>query len=86
MAQEDYSFTLLRRWASASLTWPRSTKKLRTVRNASESRPEPGWLSAALSHPGSGLDAEAFRTVRSFLVERGHVSDDEAQRLSKVKE
>ena len=43
-------------------------------------------LSAALSHPGSGFDVEAFRTVRDFLVERGHVSDDEAQRLSKVKE
>ena len=43
-------------------------------------------LSAALSHPGSGLDVEAFRTVRDFLVERGHVSDDEAQRLSKIKE
>ena len=43
-------------------------------------------LSAALSHPGSGLDPEAFRTVRDFLVERGHVSDGDAQRLSKVKE
>jgi len=43
-------------------------------------------LNAALSHPGSGLDAEAFRTVRDFLVERGHVSDGDAQRLSKVKE
>ena len=43
-------------------------------------------LNAALSHPNSGLDAEAFRTVRDFLVERGHVSDGDAQRLSKVKE
>ena len=43
-------------------------------------------LSAALSHPKSGLDAEAFRTVRSFLVGRGHVSESDAQRLSKVKE
>lgn len=43
-------------------------------------------LSAALSHPGSGLDSEAFRTVRNFLVERGHVSEGDAQRLSKVKE
>ncbi|MCI1186040.1 hypothetical protein MON38_01315 [Hymenobacter sp. DH14] len=43
-------------------------------------------LSAALSHPKSGLDAEAFRTVRDFLVERGHVSEGEAQKLSKVKE
>ena len=43
-------------------------------------------LSAALSHPNSGLDAEAFRTVRDFLVERGHVSEGDAQRLGKVKE
>ncbi|MFC7669242.1 hypothetical protein ACFQT0_19205 [Hymenobacter humi] len=43
-------------------------------------------LNAALSHPKSGLDAEAFRTVRNFLVERGHVSDEQAQRLSKVAE
>ena len=43
-------------------------------------------LSAALSHPGSGLDSEAFRTVRNFLVERGHVSEEDAQRLNKVKE
>jgi len=43
-------------------------------------------LNAALSHPKSGLDAEAFRTVRSFLVGRGHVSEAEAQRLSKVAE
>lgn len=43
-------------------------------------------LSAAFSHPKSGLDAEAFRTVRDFLVERGHVSEGDAQRLSKVKE
>jgi hypothetical protein len=41
-------------------------------------------LNAAFSHPGSGLDAEAFRTVRNFLVGRGHVSDAEAQRLNKV--
>ena len=43
-------------------------------------------LNAALSHPNSGLDAESFRTVRSFLVGRGHVSDGEAERLNKVKE
>jgi hypothetical protein len=43
-------------------------------------------LNAALNHPGTGLDAEAFRTVRGFLVERGHVSEGDAQRLSKVKE
>ena len=43
-------------------------------------------LTAAFSHPKSGLDAEAFRTVRDFLVERGHVSESDAQRLSRVKE
>ena len=43
-------------------------------------------LNAALKYPGTGLDAEAFRTVRGFLVGRGHVSEDEAQRLNKVKE
>ncbi len=41
-------------------------------------------LNAALKHPKSGLDPEAFRTVRHFLVERGHVTDEDAQRLKKV--
>lgn len=43
-------------------------------------------LNAALKHPKSGLDPVAFRTVRDFLVERGHVSDEDAQRLGKVGE
>jgi Tfp pilus assembly protein PilF len=43
-------------------------------------------LSAALNHPKSGLDSEAFRTVRNFLVGRGHVSEEQAQHLSKVAE
>ncbi len=42
-------------------------------------------LDAALQHPGSGMDAEAFETVRGFLVDRKHVSDDEAQRLARIK-
>jgi hypothetical protein len=42
-------------------------------------------LQAALQHPGSGMDDEAFQTVRGFLVGRGHVSDDDAQRLARVK-
>jgi hypothetical protein len=42
-------------------------------------------LAAALRHPQSGLDAEAFRTVRGFLVGRGHVSEAEAQQLAQVK-
>ncbi len=42
-------------------------------------------LDAALQHPRSGLDDEAFRTVRGFLVGRKHVSDAEAQQLAQVK-
>lgn len=42
-------------------------------------------LGAALQHPRSGLDDEAFRTVRNFLVGRGHVSEAEAQQLAQVK-
>ncbi len=42
-------------------------------------------LSAALAYPKSGLDAEAFRTVRDFLVARGHVSEADGQRLAQVK-
>jgi tetratricopeptide (TPR) repeat protein len=41
-------------------------------------------LQSALAHPQSGLDPEAFRTVRSFLVDRGHVSEEEAKQLNKV--
>lgn len=41
-------------------------------------------LQAALAYPHSGLDAEAFDTVRSFLVDRGHVSEDEARQLGEV--
>lgn len=42
-------------------------------------------LDAALQHPRSGMDAEAFRTVRGFLVGRGHVSEADAERLAQVK-
>ncbi len=42
-------------------------------------------LEAALQHPRSGLDEEAFNTVRSFLVGRKHVSEAEAQQLAQVK-
>lgn len=42
-------------------------------------------LQAALAYPQSNLDAEAFRTVRTFLVDRGHVSEEEAQQLGQVK-
>ena len=43
-------------------------------------------LNAALQHPNSGLDDEAFRTVRGFLVGRGHVSGEAAEQLARVKE
>jgi hypothetical protein len=42
-------------------------------------------LKAALRHPQSGLDNEAFNTVRGFLVGRGHVSEEEARQLAMVK-
>ncbi|MBJ6145124.1 hypothetical protein [Hymenobacter sp. BT559] len=42
-------------------------------------------VAAALQHPRSGLDDEAFRTVRGFLVDRGHVSEAQAAQLSQVK-
>jgi hypothetical protein len=42
-------------------------------------------LKAALRHPQSGLDDEAFNTVRGFLVGRGHVSEEEARQLALVK-
>jgi hypothetical protein len=42
-------------------------------------------LAAALQHPRSGLDDEAFRTVRGFLVGRGHVSGAQAEQLAMVK-
>lgn len=43
-------------------------------------------LSSALAYPRSGLDAESFRTVRSFLVAHGHVSTADAARLGEVPE
>ncbi len=41
-------------------------------------------LDTLLRHPNSGLDAESFGLVRSFLVERGHVSDSDAQKLARL--
>ncbi|MCB2408188.1 hypothetical protein [Hymenobacter lucidus] len=37
-----------------------------------------------LKHPKSGLDTEAFETVRGFLVGRGHVSEAEAHQLGRI--
>lgn len=42
-------------------------------------------LDAALQHPRSGLDEEAFRTVRGFLMQRGHVTGETAEQLARVK-
>ena len=42
-------------------------------------------LEAALQYPRSGLDTQAFETVRGFLVDRKHVSGDEAQLLARIK-
>ncbi|WP_354580209.1 hypothetical protein [Hymenobacter sp. UYP22] len=39
-------------------------------------------VSTLLRHPKSGLDAESFGLVRNFMVERGHVSEEEAQKLA----
>ncbi|MGI4875238.1 MAG: hypothetical protein ACRYFX_29120 [Janthinobacterium lividum] len=41
-------------------------------------------LHAALQHPASGLDAEAFQAIRDFLVQRGHVVGADAERLAQV--
>jgi hypothetical protein len=37
-----------------------------------------------LQHPKSGLDAESFGLVRDFLVERGHVSGPDAEKLGRI--
>lgn len=37
-----------------------------------------------LSHPKSGLDAEAFQTVRDYLVRGNHLTDEQAERLRKL--
>ena len=41
-------------------------------------------LKTLLEHPRSGMDAESFDLVRDFLVERGHVSDADAQKLARL--
>lgn len=41
-------------------------------------------LHTLLQHPRSGLDAESFALVRTFMVERGHVSEADAQRLTRL--
>lgn len=41
-------------------------------------------VSTLLRHPKSGLDAESFGLVRTFLVDRGHVSDADAQKLQQL--
>lgn len=41
-------------------------------------------VTTLLRHPNSGLDAESFGLVRSFLVDKGHVSDAEAEKLARL--
>ena len=41
-------------------------------------------LKTLLEHPRSGMDAESFGLVRDFLLERGHVSDADAQKLARL--
>ena len=41
-------------------------------------------IQTLLQHPRSGLDAESFELVRNFLVERGHVSAEDAQKLERI--
>jgi hypothetical protein len=42
-------------------------------------------VSSLLKHPSSGLDAEGFKTIRYYLVQHGHVSPAEAEKLDKIK-
>jgi hypothetical protein len=37
-----------------------------------------------LQHPKSGMDAESFGLVRNFMVDRGHVSEADAQKLTQL--
>lgn len=39
-------------------------------------------LNTLLEHPRSGLDPESFGLVRNFMVDRGHISDADAQKLT----
>lgn len=41
-------------------------------------------LDALFQYPQSGLDAEAFNTVRTFLIGRGHVSAEQAEALEQL--
>lgn len=41
-------------------------------------------VSTLLKHPASGLDADSFALVRSFLLDRGHVSEADAAKLARL--
>ncbi|GAB3289577.1 hypothetical protein [Hymenobacter tenuis] len=41
-------------------------------------------VATLLKHPNSGLDTESFGLVRSFMLDRGHVSGEEAQKLAQI--
>ncbi|MCC2548679.1 hypothetical protein LJY25_19680 [Hymenobacter sp. BT175] len=42
-------------------------------------------INTLLKHPQSGMDAESFGLVRGFMVDRGHVSEPEAQQLKNIR-
>jgi hypothetical protein len=42
-------------------------------------------VASLLKHPGSGIDAEVFKTIRYYLVKHGHVNPAEAEKLEKIK-
>ncbi|GAB3226826.1 hypothetical protein GCM10027346_09530 [Hymenobacter seoulensis] len=41
-------------------------------------------VATLLKHPNSGLDTESFGLVRSFMLDRGHVSEAEAEKLAQI--
>ncbi|UYZ64837.1 hypothetical protein [Hymenobacter weizhouensis] len=41
-------------------------------------------VNSLLKHPKSGLDMEAFQLVRRFMIDHGHVSEADAQRLMQL--
>jgi hypothetical protein len=41
-------------------------------------------VNTLLQHPKSGMDAESFGLVRNFMVDRGHVSEADAQKLTRL--
>ncbi|OUJ72443.1 hypothetical protein [Hymenobacter crusticola] len=42
-------------------------------------------LTSVLNHPSSGLDADGFATIRTYLRTHGKISPEEAQKLDNIK-